>query len=220
MQISDFNNQITALLNKHNNFGKNIERREMIKRSVENREALVMECGALATWTMPESTGRNPKDTYIVEHANSKHLIDWTSPNNIPMAPDTFDMLFEDAIKTLSISSDLYEIERVVGADSAYALPVITITNKALSSVFVDNMFRPIPSDLNKSIFAKKPFTLIAVPDHKLNPERYKNRLRTLENGQTSDLAVVIDFERRMGIVYGSVYMGSMTKLIFTIMIY
>ena len=29
------------------------------------------------------------------KHPESQHLIDWTSPNNIPMAPDTFDMLFE-----------------------------------------------------------------------------------------------------------------------------
>ncbi len=220
MQNSNFNHQISEMLKKHKNVGKNINRRDMIKTSVEKHEALVMECGALATWTAPESTGRSPKDTYLVKHEATQHLIDWTSANNVPMAPDTFDMLFEDALKTLGESENLFEVDRVVGADSTYALPVKTITNKALSAVFIDNMFRPVPSDIKKSIFAEKPFTLLSVPDSKLNPERYNGRLRKNEKGQTSDMVVVIDFERRMGIVYGSAYMGSMKKLIFTVMNY
>ncbi|MDD2563019.1 MAG: phosphoenolpyruvate carboxykinase (ATP) [Salinivirgaceae bacterium] len=220
MKTSVFSNQITQLLNGYNNLKKNVERREMIKLSVEQRDALVMECGALATWTLPESTGRSPKDTYMVQHPGSQHLIDWTSANNIPMTPETFDMLFKDAIEELSKSKDLFETDRVVGADSAYSLPVKTITDKALESLFADNMFRPIPTDINKSVFADKPFTVLAIPDKKINAAKYKNRLRTLDNGETSDLAVAIDFDRRVGIVYGSAYMGSLKKLIFTVMNY
>ena len=220
MQTSVFNNQITTLLDKNDNLKKNIERREMINLSVERRDALVMECGALATWTLPESTGRSPKDTYIAQHRENQDLVDWTSPNNIPMSPDTFDMLFEDTIEELSKSKDMFEIDRVVGADSAYALPVKTITNKALAALFADNMFRPIPKDINKSVFAETPFTLLAIPDQKINPEKYKNLLRTFDNGETSDLAVAIDFDRRVGIVFGSAYLGSIKKLIFTVMNY
>lgn len=220
MKDKNFKEQIGEMLKKHGNVAKNISRRKMIKLSVKKREAMIMECGALATWTAPESTGRSPKDTYMVKHPESQHLIDWTSPNNIPMAPDTFDMLFEDAIKTLEKSDKIYETDRVVGADSAYALPVKTVTNKALSSLFVDNMFRPVPSDIKNSIFAEKPFILISLPDCKVNTERYEGRLRKNEKGEVSNLAVAMDFDRRVGIVYGSAYMGSMKKLIFTVMNY
>lgn len=217
---NNFNGQICEMIDKHGNVKRNPTRRELIKTSVEKRDALVMECGALATWTASESTGRSPKDTYLVKHAESQHLIDWTSSNNIPLAPETFDMLFDDAIKTLTKCQEIYEIDRVVGADATYALPVRTITDKALSALFVDTMFRPVPHDISKSIFAEKPFTLLALPDNKIDTAKYEGRLRKNDKGQTSDLAVVIDFDRAIGIVYGSSYMGSMKKLIFTVMNY
>ncbi len=220
MEAPKFKAKIQNLLLNHRGVKKNPERKELIRLSVENREALVMQCGALATWTSPESTGRSPKDTYLVKHPQSAHLIDWTSPNNLPMEPETFDMLFEDALKVLQDSTEIYELDRAVGADSEYALPVKTITYKALSGLFCDNMFRPIPNDINKSIFAQKPFTLLSIPDHKLSRERYTGRLREFKPGVTSDMAVVIDFDRRVGIVFGSSYMGSMKKLIFTVMNY
>ena len=220
MEIIDFSNQIDELLKKHSAVGTNISRREMIRISVEKREAIIMECGALATWNTSESTGRSPKDTYLVEHTESMHLIDWTSPNNIPLPSSTFDLLFTDAIQALGDSSNLYVVDRVVGADSNYALPVTVITNKALSAVFSDNMFRPIPKDIHKSIFSEKPFTLLALPDNKLIREHYSDLLRKLDNGKTNDMAIAIDFDRRIGIVYGSAYMGSIKKLIFTVMNY
>ena len=49
-------------------------------------------------------------------------------------------MLFEDAIKHSKNQQNI-ETDRVVGADSAYALPVKTVTNKALSNLFVDICF-------------------------------------------------------------------------------
>ena len=61
---------------------------------------------------------------------------------------------------------------------------------------------------------------MISLPDCKVNTERYEGRLRKNEKGEVSNLAVAMDFDRRVGIVYGSAYMGSMKKLIFTVMNY
>lgn len=212
--------RIGQLVQGHARKATNPERREMIGASVERREAVVMQGGALATWTAPESTGRSPKDTYIVRRPESEALVDWTSPNNIAMTPQAFDMLFDDALALLSQAAPMYEVDRVVGADSAYALPVKTLTDKALSAVFADNMFRPVPADIQASIFAQRPFTLLALPDHKLDRDRYQGHLRTMPDGKASDLAVAIDFDRRVGIVIGSAYMGSLKKLMFTVMNY
>jgi len=198
----------------------NPDRRSLIQAAVDNKEAFVAANGALATWTPPESTGRSPKDTYIVRHPESEGNIDWDSPNNIPMEPETFDMLFEDALKTLSEKPRLYVIDRVVGADTSYALPVRVVSYWALTALFTDNMFRPVPEDIARSIFAQRGFTLLVAPYDKLDRARYEGRLRKLPDGQTSNMAVAMDFDRMLGVVYGSAYGGSVKKLIFTVMNY
>ncbi|MBP7849986.1 MAG: phosphoenolpyruvate carboxykinase (ATP) [Lentimicrobiaceae bacterium] len=212
--------RLLAALAGHANVMKNVERRQMIQDAVAHREAMVSESGALAVWTPRESTGRSPKDTVFARHEASAHFIDWTSPNNLPIEPETFDMLFDDALDMIGKHNRLYVTDRVIGADSRYALPVSLITDRALSTLFIDNMFRPVPGDIDRSVFYQKDFMLIALPYNKLQSEKYKGRLRQMPDGSTSDLVVAVDFDRRMGIVIGSAYMGSMKKLMFTVMNY
>lgn len=211
---------LKKLLEKHPNIQENISRESLIFNAVENKEAILTQNGALATWNPSHSTGRSPKDTYIVRNIESELNIDWSSPNNIGMNPQTFAMIFDDALNLIKTKETIYTTDRVIGADSKYALPVKTICDQALSQVFIDNMFRPIPEDLNKSIFADEPFFLISLPKDKLNKERYKGLVRNLPNGETSDICVVVDFDKKIGIVFGSSYMGSMKKLMFTVMNY
>ncbi len=202
------------------NIMDNPARSVMIEESVKYREAIVSANGALVTWTPPESTGRSPKDTYIVRRAESEGNIDWDSPNNIPLEPETFDMIMDDALQVLSSGKRLYVTDRTLGADSSYAMPVKTVSNWALTALFTDNMFRPVPSDIDQSIFANRGFTLVVVPYDKLDRDRYEGRLRKLPDGRTSDMAVAMDFDRRLGVVFGSAYGGSVKKLMFTVMNY
>ena len=212
--------KVNALIGSHPNVKKDISREEMIKAAVKAKEVLVGASGAIVTWTPPESTGRSPKDTVTVKRAESQGFIDWDSPYNLPITEETFHMLLEDALSFLSQKESLYVVPRVVGADSGYALPVTTITDRALTSLFVDNMFRPVPRDIDKSIFAKTPFTLLVVPYEKLDPKRYEGKLRKLANGKTTDMAIAIDYDRYCGVVIGSAYCGSVKKLMFTVMNY
>ncbi len=199
---------------------RNPSRQKMIADAVLYREAFPMATGTLATWTAPESTGRSPKDTYIVRRPGSEGSVDWSSPNCIPLEPATFEMILADALAELGRRGRLYEVDRVVGADSTWTLPVKAVTTHALSALFIENMFRPIPADVGRSIFASRPFTLLSLPYSKLDRGRYDGRLRKLADGKASGLAVVMDFDNSIGIVYGSSYMGSMKKLIFTVMNY
>jgi len=213
--------KIEAFLNQYKGqIKKNPKRSKMIKKAVKNREALVSESGALATWTPPESTGRSPKDTVFVKRKESEKNIDWTSPNNLPIDEKTFDMLVEDALSFLGKKDKLYRTDRVIGADANYALPVTTVTTHALAALFTDNMFRPVPNDIDKSIYADRPFYLLHVPYEKLNSKKYIGLLRKLSNGNTSNMAVATDFDNRIGVIIGSAYMGSMKKMLFTIMNY
>ncbi|MFQ6118145.1 MAG: phosphoenolpyruvate carboxykinase (ATP), partial [Candidatus Bipolaricaulia bacterium] len=213
--------ELGELLRRHGDVRDNPARGALIEEAVKNREAIVSQSGALATWTPPDSAGRSPQDTVIVRHEESAGEIDWDSPNNIPLDPETFEIVLEDALETLKKKSRLYLTDRVVGADASYALPVRTVTDRALTALFTDNMFRPVPQDIGTSMFAERPFTLIALPYDKLDPERYRGRLRTDPGtGKASAMVIATDFDRRIGIVYGSAYCGSVKKLIFTAMNY
>ncbi|MFN3346267.1 MAG: phosphoenolpyruvate carboxykinase (ATP), partial [Candidatus Bipolaricaulaceae bacterium] len=207
------------LVKKHPDVQVNLPRRELIAEVIRRKEALVSQSGALATWTPPESTGRRPQDTYIVDRSEIHEKIDWRSPYCIPMAPDTFAMIVEDALDCLAKKPRLYLVERALGANSRYSLKVQVIADRALTALFADNMFRPVPPDLHRSVFGEKPFVLLALPYDRLAPQKYEGRLRVdPEKGRTPDIAVVMDFVQRVGIVYGSAYLGSVKKLMFTVM--
>ena len=198
---------------------KRLSRTQLIEACVERKEAFISSCGALATWMPSGETGRIPKDTYIVKHEESAQTIDWSSPTNIPMDPETFDMLLNDAMLVLKQKKDLFMSERSLGADSAYALPAHMITDSAFSALFADNMFRPIPGDIAESCFAKQPFTLIVLPYTKIQTEKYAGRLRSSGN-RTSNMCIAMDFDRRIALVYGVMYGGAVKKTMFTVMNY
>ncbi len=212
--------RIAQMLQKHPDVLDNPSRRTMIQEAVDRREAIISANGALVTWTPPESTGRSPKDTYTVRRPESEDSIDWDSPNNIPIEAETFDMILEDALQTLATKVRLYVTDRVLVADSSYALPVKVVADQALTVLFSENMFRPVPPDLERSIFANRGFTLVAVPYDKLDRKRYNGRLRKQPDGQTSNMAVAMDMDRRLGVVFGSAYCGSVKKLMFSVMNY
>ena len=216
----DFDRGLSRLLGRPS-VVVNPRREEMIHAAIARREATVSVNGALATWTPPESTGRSPADTVIVRRPESENAIDWDSPNNLPIDEPTFDDVIEDAFRTLGKKDLVYEIDRVIGADPTYSLPVKVVTDRALTALFADNMFRPIPDGLEQSLFAKRPFRLLVLPYDKLDPERYDGRLRVdprLEG--TSTMVIGMDFDRRIGVVYGSAYGGSVKKLMFSVMNY
>lgn len=209
---------LNQILGGHGNVQTNLDRKEVIRNVVEAKEAFVSANGCLATWTPPESTGRAPKDTLIVRHSEIDHHIDWDSPNNFSLDPETFGMLWHDALKVLTEKPAIYVSDRVVGANPSYAMPVRTVSNTALTHLFTLNMFRPLSENIENSIFAGKPFTLLVLPHDKIDTSRYKGRLRKLPDGSTSNLAVIMDFHERIGLIYGSAYGGSVKKLIFTVM--
>lgn len=197
----------------------NLPRATLIQEAIARREAAVSASGALAVWTPPESTGRRPQDTYIVDRPEIHEEVDWKSPYCLPLSPDTFEMVLADAAATLERKTRLFAVERALGADPRYALTVRLISDRALTALFADNMFRPVQPEAKTSPFADRPFTLLALPYDKLDPQKYAGRLRRdPKTGSPSGIAVVMDFAERVGIVYGSAYLGSVKKLLFTVM--
>jgi len=212
--------KLQTVLDKHQKVVSNPVRADLVDHAVQHREAMVSANGALATWTAPESTGRSPADTLVVRRPGSEANIDWDASNNIPLDPETFDMLWDDAMQVLAQHDQLFEMDRAVGADSRYALPLKMVTPRATHALFAANMFRDVPSDIAKSIYADKPFLLVSLPYDLIESKKYEGRLRKLPNGKTSPMAIIHDFDNRIGLVFGSAYCGSNKKLMFTVMNY
>ncbi len=216
----DLKIKLSDAVKAHKNILSNIERERMIKEAVDNKEAIVAEVGALVTWTPTESTGRSPKDTVIVKRDESEKNVDWTSPNNISIDEETFDMIFDDALEIMSKKEKMYVTDRVIGADAKFALPVKVVTDQSLMALFTDNMFRPVSNGIENSVFYENGFYLLHLPYNKLDSSKYKGRLRQMPNGNTSNMAVAMDFDRRIGVIVGSAYGGSVKKMLFTVMNY
>jgi len=196
----------------------NPSRPKLIQDAVTDRNALLLEPGALATWTPRHSTGRSPEDTYIVRRPGIEASVDWNSPYAKSMDRDTFEMLFSDTISQLSSQESMIVLDKVVGADSAYALPVTSVVDNALAGLFIDNMFLEMPEDIEKSCFFERPFFMLVHQYGKPEAEKYRDRLRLLSDGSPLAMAVVMDLERRVGVVLGSCYMGTIKKMAFTVM--
>ena len=213
--------KVESLLAAHARVDQDPSREALIRLVSEQKEAFVAGHGALVVTTPVDSTGRSPKDTYIVRRPEIANKVDWDSPNNQPMEPELFDQIFEDALALLGQKGRLVVTRRAIGADPEYHLPVTLVTDHALSALFADNMFRPLPaaSSLN-TVFAEKPFLLLALPQDRLNQETYLGKLRITPEGTCADLVVVMDFSHRVGVVLGSSYLGSIKKLMFTVMNY
>ena len=188
---------------------------ELIKRAVERREACLAKNGALATWTPSDSTGRSPADTHIVCNPENKDRIDW-GPINHPMDPKVFAMLEEDAVRFLRESDEIFETNRYLGADGKFAVHARTITTSALTALFTVNMFRERPKNFETSVFGKKPFAVVVIPNRKLDAAKYLGKLRDVP----TDMAITMNFERRIAIIIGNAYMGSVKKTMFTVMNY
>ncbi len=208
------------VINQHRSSIINPDRKTIIHQVIHYKEANLGKQGYLYTVTPAESTGRSPKDTYIVRDTRTENTIDWSSPNNHAIDKETFQELWNDALNCLKIQESLYVSDRSIGSDPTYDLPVRIITDSALTTLFCLNMFRPAHTSTKKSILADKPFELLVLPYHKVDSQKYIGKLRQLPNGQTSDMAIIMDFENRLGLVYGSAYGGSVKKLMFTAMNY
>ncbi|MBU1165047.1 phosphoenolpyruvate carboxykinase (ATP) [Patescibacteria group bacterium] len=209
----DILSKLQQELSKHNNVFDNASRKVLIEHAIQYREAIVSASGSLATWTTKDSTGRSPKDTYVVKRTESMENIDWNSPNNHAMEPEIFASLFDDAINLISSKERMYITNRVVGTQTKYALPVRVITSRAIAALFTDNMFPKVPKNIKESVFSNKEFTLFVLPYDKIDLKKYIDI-------DLRDMAIVMDMDKKLGLIIGSAYNGSIKKMIFTVMNY
>lgn len=193
----------------------NPDRSTLITKSIEAKEALVSDTGALVTWNPANATGRCPADTYLVKGGVSEAQIDWSSNACNALAPDVFQQLWEESLALLETKTEVVELDRVIGADRVYALPVKLLTDRYLGAVFADNMFRAVPEGIDQSVLRDKALTIVVLPHDPVQSEKYEGHLRAGEGR-----CLALDLENNRALVRGTAYLGTIKKTVYTAMNY
>ncbi len=173
----------------------------------------ISELGAVNVMT-GDFTGRSPKDKYIVEDAQTKDTIWWTSPkavnDNKPISTETWDALKETTVKQLS-GKRLFVVDAFCGANEGTRLKVRFIMEVAWQAHFVKNMFiRPTEEELEN--FGEPDF--IVMNASKTEFKDFK------EHGLNSEVYIAFNLTEKMQIIGGTWYGGEMKKGMFSMMNY
>ncbi len=164
--------------------------------------------GPLVYYSDPECTGRPVQDTFCVDRSATTDRVWWKS-GFAKFDPDAFDALLPRVIAHLNERQrHLYVTDVFCGWDPSFAEPYRFIGEFATHAYFCNIMFpKQVRDDADR---ADAGWTLINVPSFVCDPER---------DGTRSNRAVIVDIERRVGLVLGPAdYCGVNKKTMFTIM--
>ncbi|MBI3912445.1 MAG: phosphoenolpyruvate carboxykinase (ATP) [Armatimonadetes bacterium] len=184
----------------------NLPSETLVREAVIHGEGMLSRDGALCVMT-GEYTGRSPCDKFVVRQPPSEAHIDWSSPFNQPFAPEQAEALAKRMLDYAQRLPRLYGFLGSVGRGAA-AVPVAVLNEFAWHNLMARHMFvRPAPGEVP----APPEFTLLYLPGFEAVPER---------DGTHSEVAVLCDLERRLGLIAGSQYGGEEKKFFFYLMNY
>lgn len=179
----------------------------LVERALASGEGALVSSGALAVWT-GKYTGRSPEDRFLVKDDKSASQIAWGGPNQ-PIDAADFDRLYRRVLAYLARLPAAYLFDGFAGADPEYRMPVRVVTEYAWHSLFVRQLLRrPTPEELSGF---EPGFTLVCAPGCQADPN---------VDPVPSESFILIDLERRLGVIGGTRYAGEMKKMVFTVMNY
>ncbi|MGE3512718.1 MAG: phosphoenolpyruvate carboxykinase (ATP), partial [Vicinamibacterales bacterium] len=124
------------------------------------------------------------------------------------MDPRHFDVLYRDIVASLA-GRDLFVQHCHGGADPQYRLPIRVVTEYAWHSLFGRNLFLVDSSGRPDGPDGEQAFTIIDAPSFKADPARH---------GTASEVAIVLNFARRLILIAGTSYAGEIKKSIFSVL--
>ena len=164
--------------------------------------------GPLVYFSDPACTGRPVADTFCVDRPATTDRV-WWKNGFAKFDGDKFDSLLPRVIDHLNAQRrHLYVTDVFCGWDPTFAEPYRFVGEFATHAYFCNIMFpKNVRDDSDR---ADAGWTLINVPSFECVPER---------DGTKSNRAVIIDIEKRVGLVLGKAdYCGVNKKTMFTIM--
>ncbi|MEA3312785.1 MAG: phosphoenolpyruvate carboxykinase (ATP) [Caldisericota bacterium] len=184
---------------------RNLTRAELIEFAIQNKEGILTDNGSISINT-GKHTGRSPKDRFIVDQPSIHNQIDW-GKINIPTTEKVFEKLYVRATAYLQ-EKNVFIYDGYVGHDMQTRMSLRIISDYASSALFSTNMFVSADKkDLN--LHNQADFTVIAVPRCKTVPEVDEVR---------SEVAIGVNFDKKIAIILGSAYGGEIKKVMFSIM--
>lgn len=185
----------------------NLSPAQLIEKALENGEGKLSNTGALVI-TTGKYTGRSPDDKFIVDTKNVHDKIAWGDINR-PIKRETFLKLYQRVLAYLQ-SKEAYVFDGFAGADEKYRKKFRFVNEVASQNLFIHQLLiRPTEEEL--AVYGEPDFTIVSVPNFKCIPEI---------DGVNSEVAIIIDFEARQGIICGTLYSGELKKMVFSIMNY
>jgi phosphoenolpyruvate carboxykinase (ATP) len=183
----------------------NLTPAELYEQAVRNGEAEITADGALRVLT-GQYTGRSPKDKFVVQQSPSEEYI-WWGEINQPTTEEVFDNLYAKVLDHLSHRQHLYVLDAFCGADKRHRLPIRVVSEVAYHGLFAWNMFRRATDE---ELAVHEPeFTVLAAPTLIAKPD---------VDGVRSGTFIIVNIERRLIIIGGTMYSGEVKKGIFSIM--
>jgi phosphoenolpyruvate carboxykinase (ATP) len=180
---------------------------ELYEHAIRRNEALLAAGGPLLLETVPH-TGRSPKDKFIVRDETTAEPVAWGSVNQ-PFPREAFDALHARIVSYLR-RRERFVQDLNAGADPSYRLRVRVISESASHALFARNLFIvPSSQERIEAENATPDFTILHAPSFRADPER---------DGTRSDVAIILDFTRRIVMIAGTRYAGEIKKAIFSAM--
>lgn len=186
------------------NVYRNLTPCKLTEHAVLRGDGKLTSTGAISV-TTGKYTGRSPHDRFIVDQESIHNEINW-GKTNLPIKEEGFDFIYSRLLAYLE-NKDLYVFDGFAGADRRYSLPIRFINELPAQNLFVHQLFiRPTEEELKD--FAPG-FTVICAPGFKASPKMDKTN---------SEAFIILNFEKKMVIIGGSLYCGEIKKSIFTVM--
>lgn len=177
---------------------------ELTAKTLELGQGVLNDTGALSVST-GKFTGRSPKDKFTVKDAITEHTVDW-GDINIPMAPETFDALYNKVCAYLK-GKEVWVRDSYACADPSYRLNVRVVNETPWANLFCQDLFlRPTEAEIQTQ---QPDWIILQAPSFQADPAT---------DGTRQGNFTCVNFTRRIILIGGSAYTGEMKKGIFGVL--
>ncbi len=182
----------------------NLSPEELTQQTLALGQGELNDTGALSVST-GKFTGRSPKDKFTVKDAITEDSVDWGDVN-IPMAPDTFDALYNKVCAFMK-GKEVWVRDAYACADPKFRLNIRVVNETPWANLFCNDLFlRPTADELQSQ---QPDWIILQAPSFQADPA---------VDGTRQGNFTIVNFTRRIILIGGSAYTGEMKKGIFGVL--
>lgn len=183
----------------------NLGEAQLTEKALERGEGTLSNTGALVI-TTGKYTGRSPDDKFIVDSPSIHDDIAWGEVNH-PISNEIFQSIYKKLTAYLQ-KRDLFVFTGKAGADSKYTKKFRIINENASQNLFIHQLLiRPTEEEIKN--YGVPDFNIIVAPNFNCDPKIDK---------VNSEVAIIINFDKKIAIICGTKYSGEIKKMVFTLM--